>query len=109
MRVCSVTQSRPTLCSPMDCSPPGSSVHGIFQQEYWSGLPFPSPGDLPNPGIKLTSLSCIGMQILTTSATGEARFFTGVNYFFLGNLKVQGSRFSPEPPEKNIVQPTPWL
>ena len=36
----------------MDCSPPGSSVHGIFQQEYWSGLPFPSPGDLPDPGIE---------------------------------------------------------
>ena len=36
----------------MDCSPPGSSVHGISQQEYWSGSSFPSPGDLPNPGIK---------------------------------------------------------
>ena len=29
--VCSVAQSRPTLCNPMDCNPPGSSVHGIFQ------------------------------------------------------------------------------
>ena len=36
----------------MDCSPSVSSVHGILQQEYWSGLPFPFPGDLPNPGIK---------------------------------------------------------
>ena len=36
----------------MDYSPPGSSVHGILQQEYWSGLPFPSPGDLPGPGIE---------------------------------------------------------
>ena len=36
----------------MDCSPPGSSVHGIFQEEYWSGLPFPFPGHLPNPGIE---------------------------------------------------------
>ena len=35
-----------SLCDPMDCSPPGSSVHGILQQEYWSGLPYPSPGDL---------------------------------------------------------------
>ena len=32
----------------MDCSLPGSSVHGILQAEYWSGLPFPFPGDLPN-------------------------------------------------------------
>ena len=41
-----------TLCDPMDCGPPGSSVHGIPRQEYWSGLPFPSPGDLPDPGIE---------------------------------------------------------
>ena len=40
-------------CNTLDCNPPGSSVHGIFQQEYWSGLPFPSPGDLPDPGINL--------------------------------------------------------
>ena len=38
--------------NPMDCSPPDSSVHGILQAEYWSGLPFPSPGDLPDPGIE---------------------------------------------------------
>jgi len=36
----------------MGCSSPGSFVHGIFQQEYWNGEPFPSPGDLPDPGIK---------------------------------------------------------
>ena len=47
-------QSCLTLCKSMDCGPPGSSVYGIFQakQEYWSGLPFPSPGDLPHPGIE---------------------------------------------------------
>ena len=28
---------------------------GFSRQEYWSGLPFPSPGDLPNPGIEPTS------------------------------------------------------
>ena len=47
-----VAQSCLTLYNPMDCRLPGSSVHVIFQQEYWSGLPFPSPGDLPNPGIE---------------------------------------------------------
>ena len=48
-----VTQACLSLCDPMDCSPPGSSVRGIFQkQECWSGLSFPSPGDLPNPRIK---------------------------------------------------------
>ena len=32
-----------TLCEPTDGSPPGSSVMGFSRQEYWSGLPFPSP------------------------------------------------------------------
>ena len=39
----------------MDCSPRGSLSKGFPRQEYWSGWPFPSPGDLPNPGIKLKS------------------------------------------------------
>ena len=52
--VSEVAQLCPTLCDPMDCSLPGSSM-GFSRQEYWSGLPFPSPGDLPNPGIKLVS------------------------------------------------------
>ena len=37
----------PTFWSPMDCSPPGSSVHEIFKQEYRKGLPFPPPGIFP--------------------------------------------------------------
>ena len=47
-----VAQSCPTLCDPVDCSPQGSSPMGFSRQEYWSGLPFPSPGDLPDPGIE---------------------------------------------------------
>ena len=37
-----VAQSCPTLSDPMDCSLPGSSIHGIFQAKYWSGVPLPS-------------------------------------------------------------------
>ena len=52
-----VAQSCPTLCDSMDSSlhqaPPSM---GFSRQEYWSGLPFPSPGNLPNPGIKPRSL-----------------------------------------------------
>ena len=40
----------PTLCDPMDCSPPDFSVRG-------SGLPFPSSGDLPDPGMEPASLA----------------------------------------------------
>ena len=39
----------------MDCSPPGSSVHGILQARYWSGLPCPPHEDLPDPGINPAS------------------------------------------------------
>ena len=48
-----VAQLCPTFCDPKDCSLPGSFVHRILQQKYWSGLPFLSPGDLPEPGIEL--------------------------------------------------------
>ena len=42
-----------TLCDPMDSSARQAPLSMEFsRQEYWSGLPFPSPEDLPNPGIK---------------------------------------------------------
>ena len=47
-----VFQSCPTLCNPMDCSPPASLSIEFSMPEYLSGQLFPSPGDLPNPGIK---------------------------------------------------------
>ena len=66
--MCMYTQSCLTLWEPIDCSLPGSSVHGILhqgswifstqgsmafsRQDYWSGVLFPSPKDSPNPGIK---------------------------------------------------------
>ena len=50
-----VAQSCLIVCDPMDCSPPGSSVPGISQASVLSGLPFPSPGDLPDPGTELGS------------------------------------------------------
>ena len=54
-----VDRSCLTLCDPVDCSLPGSSVHGIFpgKNTGWSGLPFPSPGHLPHPGIEPESLT----------------------------------------------------
>ena len=49
-----VTQSCPTLCDPMDCSLPGSSVHRILQARILERVAgsLPSAGDLPNPGIE---------------------------------------------------------
>ena len=57
----SVAQSCPTLCGPMDCSPPGSSVHGFSRQEYLSRLSFPISGHLLLPGIKPVSLPSPGL------------------------------------------------
>ena len=51
-----VTQSCLTLCSPMDCSPPGFSVHGILQARILEWVAISYSGDLPNPGIELASL-----------------------------------------------------
>ena len=49
----------------MDCSLPGSSVHGILQARILEWVPCPPPGDLPSPGIKPMSLvSYIGRQVL---------------------------------------------
>ena len=45
-------QSCPTLCDPMDCSLPGSSVHEDSPGRIQSGLPYPPLGDLPDPGIE---------------------------------------------------------
>ena len=47
-----VAQSCLTLCNPTDCSPPGFSAMEFSRQEYWSGLPLPSPEDLPDSGIE---------------------------------------------------------
>ena len=47
-----VTQLCPTLCDRMDCSLPDSSVCKILQARILAWLPFPSPEDLPNPGIE---------------------------------------------------------
>ena len=57
-----VAQSCLTLCDPMDCSLPGSSVHGIFQAIV-HGLPCPSPVDLPDPGTEeLGGLPSVGLH-----------------------------------------------
>ena len=50
--LCLVTQLCLTLCNPMDCGPPGSSVHGILQARILEWVACPPPVDLPNPGIE---------------------------------------------------------
>ena len=59
-----------SFCNPMDCSLPGSSVHGISQQRILERLSFPSPGYLPHPGIKLTS-PALADRFFTTEPPGK--------------------------------------
>ena len=76
--VCVCVQLRPTLyecvqlcvilCNPMDCSLPGCSVHRFFQAR--KRLPFPTPGDLPDPGIQLESPALAG-RFFTTKPPGK--------------------------------------
>ena len=54
--VCVCAQSYLTFCDLMDCSPPDSSVHEISQAGILEWVAFPTPGDLPDPGIEPSSL-----------------------------------------------------
>ena len=80
---CSQVFSHVRLCYSMDCSPPGSSVHGVFQPEFWNGLPFPLPGDLPDPGMELVFLALQANSLLLShrgSLFIDARIYKNV-YF----------------------------
>ena len=144
-----VSQSCLTLSDPMDCSPLGSSVHGIFQArtdyigpisplvnisfysewnrkllscvrlsatpwtaayqvppsmgfsrpEYWSGLPFPSPGDLPTPGIKATSpaLHVDSLPIESFSSVQFSRSVMSISLWPHGLQHARPPRPSPTP------------
>ena len=83
VEVRSVTQSYPTLCDPMDCSPPGSPSMEFSRQEHWSGLPFPPPGDLLDPRMEPASLASptLASRFFTTASPGKP---------FMKVIKVKG-------------------
>ena len=64
-----VTQLCPTLSTPLTVARQAPLSMGFSRQEYWSGLPFPPPGDLPDPGIE---------PVFLTSPALAGRFFTTV-------------------------------
>ena len=81
-------QSWPTLCDPMDCVAWQAPLSmGFSRKEYWSGLPCPSSGDLPNPGIKPACLMspALAGRLFTTPSTWEAppyRYYWGAWLYF---------------------------
>ena len=85
-----------TLCDSMGYSLPGSSVHGILRQEYWGWLPRPPPGDLPDPGIKPTSLMSPASAggFFTASAPWEALLAcVSASQVLMGRQITQGSTY----------------
>ena len=61
--LCSVAQLCPTLCDPMDYSPPGSAVHGIFQAKILEWVDISFLKDLPDPGIVPVSFMSPALQV----------------------------------------------
>ena len=62
----SILQVCPTLCDPMDCSPPGSSVHGVLQARVleWVSMPSSRGSSLSRDQTHISYASCIGRQVL---------------------------------------------
>ena len=69
-----VAQSCLTLCNPMDCSPPGSSVYGILQAGILEKVAIPFSKGSPWPR-DLTQVSCIAGRLFTIWATREAQLY----------------------------------
>ena len=67
----------------------GPSAHGIFQAEYWSGLSFPPPGDLHDPGIEPASLALAGRFFITESPR-KPRYLTRLFFFVLSQTRTGG-------------------
>ena len=74
--VCAQPQSCLTLCDPMDCSLPGSSVHGIFQARIleWVAISYSRESSPIRDRTCISCVSCIGKQILYHCASREAPF-----------------------------------
>ena len=78
---CPVAQSCLTLCDPLDCGPPGSSIHGIFpSKNTGNGNPFSPPGDLPDPEIETVSPVFPALQVdsLLLSYQGSTKDYTAI-------------------------------
>ena len=90
--MCLLAQLCPTLYDPMDCSPPGSSVHGDSPgQEYWSGLPCHPPGDLPKPGMEPRSPELQADSILSEPPGKPKNTGVGSHSLLQGIFPTQGS------------------
>ena len=84
---CLVAHSCPTLCDPMDCNPPGFSVHGISEARILEWVAFPSPEDLLNPGIEPGS-PALHTESLPSEPPGK--FYVCIYIFFFRLFSIIG-------------------
>ena len=87
-----VTQSCPTLCDPMDCRLPGSSVHGILQARLLGWVACSSPGNLPDPGIKPGSST---LQADSLPSEPQMAEFSAVKAYFTKGFLSHEELMSP--------------
>ena len=83
-------QSCLTLCNPMDCSPPGFSVHGISRQEHWITLPFPPPGGLNSPVFPALQMDSLPMEPNVCSYWGKKKMNPSCNSLTGDIMVLQG-------------------
>ena len=87
-------QSCPTLYDPMDCSPPGSSVHGILQARIleWVAMPFSKGSSWPRDRTWVSFVSCIAGEFFTTEPPGKPHsVHSSVFMGFPGGSEVKAS------------------
>ena len=77
-----VAKSCPILATPWTVARQPPPSMGFSRQEYWSGLPFPSPGDLPNPGIKSRSPALQTDSLLTELSENKSRSAPTPSFFY---------------------------
>ena len=83
-----------TLCKPIDCSPPGSSVNGIFQARIlqWVAISSSRGSSPPRDRTRISCVSCIGRRILYHCASWETPkvLFQGLNLLFASEMEKEG-------------------
>ena len=88
-----VAQSCPTFCNPTDCSHQVSLSMEFSRQEYWSGFPFPFPGDLPDLGIKPGS-PALQADFLPSEPPGEELILAREVFQFLRGRPVKNAYYN---------------
>ena len=98
-----VAQSCPTLCSLMDCSPQGSSVHGILQARIleWVAIPFSRGSSQPRDQ---TWVSCTTGRFLTIWATREVPCIICIHVFNNRTIKFMWQKLTAPKEEINTFQ-----